>query len=63
MQHLSRGDVGLTSVSHVSLEHGGSDSLGQKDSLCGVVWRWLDEKVSQYSSVGAQVFSRVEEAV
>ena len=53
----------LDQVGHVSLKHGGRDSLGQKDSLCGVVWRWLDEKVSQYSSVGAQGFNRVEEAV
>ena len=36
----------LDQVGHVSLEHGGSDSLGLNESLCGVVWRWLDQRVS-----------------
>ena len=30
---------------HASLEPGGSDSLGLNESLCGVVWRWLDQIV------------------
>ena len=33
-------------VGHVSLEPGGIDSLGVNDRLCGVVWRWLDQRVS-----------------
>ena len=36
----------LEQVSHTSLEPGGSDSLGLSESLCGVVWRWLDQRVS-----------------
>ena len=36
----------LDQVSKVSLEAGGSDSLGLNESLCGVVWRWLDQRVS-----------------
>ena len=36
----------LDQVGHVSLEHVGSDSLGLNESLCGVVWRWLDQRVS-----------------
>ena len=36
----------LDQVGHVSLEPGGSDSLGLNESLCGVVWRWLDQRVS-----------------
>ena len=35
----------LDQVGHVSLEPGCSDSLGLKESLCGVVWRWLDQRV------------------
>ena len=31
---------------HASLEPGGSDSLRLNDSLCAVVWRWLDQRVS-----------------
>ena len=33
-------------MGHVSLEPGCSDSLGLNESLCGVVWRWLDQIVS-----------------
>ena len=33
-------------LDHASLEHGGSASLGLKESLCVVVWRWLDQRVS-----------------
>ena len=33
-------------MGHASLEPGGSDSLGLSESLCGVVWRWLDQRVS-----------------
>ena len=33
-------------MGHVSLEPGGSDSLGLNESLCGVVWRWLDQRFS-----------------
>ena len=36
----------LDQVGHVSLEPGGSDSLGLNESLCDVVWRWLDHRVS-----------------
>ena len=36
----------LDQVGHISLEPGGSDSLGLNVSLCGVVWRWLDQRVS-----------------
>ena len=36
----------LDQVGHVSLEPGGSDSLGLNESLCAVVWRWLDQRVS-----------------
>ena len=36
----------LDQVGHVSLAPGGSDSLGLNESLCGVVWRWLDQRVS-----------------
>ena len=36
----------LDQVGHFSLEPGGSDSLGLNESLCGVVWRWLDQRVS-----------------
>ena len=36
----------LDQVGHVSLEPGGSDSLRLNESLCGVVWRWLDQRVS-----------------
>ena len=36
----------LDQVSKVSLEPGGSDSLGLNESWCGVVWRWLDQRVS-----------------
>ena len=36
----------LDQVSHVSLEPGSSDSLGLNESLCGVVWRWLDQRFS-----------------
>ena len=36
----------LDQVGHASLEPGGSDSLGLNESLCGVVWRWLDQRVS-----------------
>ena len=35
----------LDQVGHVSLEPGGSDSLGLDESLCGVVWRWLYQRV------------------
>ena len=37
----------LDQVGHASPEPGGSDSLGLNESLCGVVWRWLDQRVSQ----------------
>ena len=36
----------LDQVGHASLKHGGSDSLGLNESLCGVVWRWLDQRFS-----------------
>ena len=36
----------LDQVGHVSLEPEGSDSLGLNESLCGVVWIWLDQRVS-----------------
>ena len=36
----------LDQEGHASLEHGGSDSLGLNESLCGVVWRWLDQRFS-----------------
>ena len=36
----------LDQVGHASLEPGGSDSLGLNKSLCGVVWRWLDQRFS-----------------
>ena len=36
----------LDQVGHVSLEPAGSDSLGLNESLCGVVWRWLNQRVS-----------------
>ena len=36
----------LDHVGHASLEPGGSDSLGLNESLCGVVWRWLDQRFS-----------------
>ena len=35
----------LDQVGHVSLEPGGSDSLGLNENLC-VVWRWLDQRFS-----------------
>ena len=34
-------------LDHASLEPGGSDSLGLKENLCGVVWRWLDQRVCE----------------
>ncbi len=47
VQSLSGGYLGLTRwLVPASLEPGGSDSLGLKESLCGVVWRWLDQRVS-----------------
>ena len=36
----------LDQVGHASLEPGGSYFLGLNESLCGVVWRWLDQRVS-----------------
>ena len=33
-------------VGHVSLEPGGSDSLGLDESLYGVAWRWLARMIS-----------------
>ena len=33
-------------MGHASLEPGGSDSLGLKEISCGVVWIWLDQRVS-----------------
>ena len=33
-------------MGHASLEPGGSDSLGLNESSCGVVWIWLDQRVS-----------------
>ena len=36
----------LDQVGQASLEPGGSDSLGLNESLCGVVWRWLDQRFS-----------------
>ena len=36
----------LGQVGHASLEPGGSDSMGLNVSLCGVVWGWLDQRVS-----------------
>ena len=36
----------LDQEGHASLEPGGSDSLGLSESLCGVVWRWLDQRFS-----------------
>ena len=33
-------------LDHASLEPGGSVSLRLKESLCVVVWRWLDKRVS-----------------
>ena len=36
----------LDQVGQASLEPGGSDSLGLNESLCGVVWRWLDQRLS-----------------
>ena len=33
-------------VGQASLEPGGGDSLGLNESLCGVVWRWLDQRFS-----------------
>ena len=36
---------GLSQVGQVSLEPDARDSFGLRDSLCGVVWRWLDHKV------------------
>ena len=36
----------LDQVGHASLEPGGSDSLGLNESLRGVVWRWLYQRVS-----------------
>ena len=33
-------------MGHASLEPGGRDSLGLKESLYGDVWRWLDQIVS-----------------
>ena len=36
----------LDQVGHASLEPGSSDSLGLNESLCGVVWIWLDQRVS-----------------
>ena len=41
-----RGRFRLDQVGHASLEPGGSDSLGVNDSLCGVVWGWLDQRVN-----------------
>ena len=41
-----RGRFRLDLAGHVSLEPGGSDSLGLNESLCGLVWRWLDQRVS-----------------
>ena len=43
---LVRGRFWLDQLGHVSLKPGGSDSLGLNVSLCGVVWRWLDQRVS-----------------
>ena len=37
-----RGRFRLDQVGHVSLEPGGSYSLGLNESLCGVVWRLID---------------------
>ena len=36
----------LDQVGHASLEPGGSDSLGLNESLCGVVWTCLAQRVS-----------------
>ena len=44
--HFCIRDWHLDQVGHVSLEPVGSDSLGLNESLCGVVWRWLDQRVS-----------------
>ena len=33
-------------VGQSPLEPGGSDSLGLNETLCGVVWRWLAQRVS-----------------
>ena len=54
----------LDQVGHTSLERfepGGSVSLGLKESLCGVVWRWLDQRVTL--RVIIKGFNRVEEDV
>ena len=54
----------LDQVGHISLEPGGSDSLGLNVSLCGGVV-WMAGPESQSSSAGAAIkgFDRVEEAV
>ena len=39
------------------LEPGGSDSLGLNDSLCVVVWRWLDQGVSIIYHFSPFIFS------
>ena len=36
----------LDQLGHSSVEPGSSDSLRLKESLCGVVWRWLDQRFS-----------------
>ena len=36
----------LDHVGHDSLQHGVSDSSKLKEILCGVVWGWLDQRVS-----------------
>ena len=54
----------LDQVGHVSLEPGDSDSLGLNESLCSVVWRWLDQRVSlRVWALPSRGFDRVEEAV
>ena len=36
----------LDQVGHASIEPGCSDSFGLNESLCGVVWTWLYQRVS-----------------
>ena len=54
----------LDKVGHVSLEPGGSDSLGLNESLCGFCLE-MAGPASQFSSAGAAIkgFDRVEKAV
>ena len=43
----------IDQVGHDSLKPGDSDSLGLKESMCGAVWRWLDQRVESSTERGS----------